>query len=151
MESHYIPDGHTDTAFIKGVPNVFPDTSITYRPMLHEDRMALDAAIIKGDPRQKSQAIIGQICSFVLSWDCVKPDGKTVELVPDEVRRLRNALIERIYDIILGWSGGDVKPNSKIVKSDSEAELEAILKGTPENIVREGNDIKNSSAALPAS
>ncbi len=109
----YVPDdGYTEPGYLTGVRNLYPPCRFSYRPMLTSERMDFIGGNASLKPRQQNQRVAELLAKRITKWDLKKPDGSPVPLVADQVLRLKPALFERLYEVVLGTVAYDDDPDA---------------------------------------
>ena len=138
-------DGYTEKAYIAEFPRIHHAQRIEYRPMVHKQRYIVGHAIgTAKTPGASSDYICERIAEHVKAWDVVDKNGQAVPITLEEVVWLKAELIESMYSIISGRSGGDPDPDETTPeKSAIEAEFESLRTGKTIGQVKEETDLKN--------
>lgn len=135
----WIHDGYTRIAFIAKDPSgLYPDVSITYRPMLVQDQAVIFHEMEKADPRRRQSIAADAIRQRIVTWDLKGIEhGKT-----EDILKIQPRLFNRMFDIIMGYEGGDPNPDEDIELSNTEQSLADALRG-PTVSLREEETVKN--------
>lgn len=105
MSNHFVDDGCTERVYIKGVPGLYDDVRLFHRPMTIDER---DSLLDRVDARRRAgQAVTRVVCEemAVRFRDCSLGD-----MTAERYARLKPALWERLYLLLLGRDGGDPDP-----------------------------------------
>jgi hypothetical protein len=119
-ESAFIEDGYTATAYIAARRNIHSEVRFSFRPCVVEERTKVINAVRKDD--DNADLITGDMLSKkITKWSL--PSGK---LNAKSIMKLKPAIFNRLFDIVItGIDGGDVDPD-KSDKSTKENDLSSI-------------------------
>lgn len=134
MTSPFIDDGCTEQVFIKGIPGLYDDVRLFHRPMTIDERYAFLDRI---EARHKANMPITEIACKEMAKRFV--DTSLGEMTAEKYGRLKPALWERLYLVLLGRDGGDLDP------SNPDADTEVARTMTLEE--KQGRREKNSEQA----
>lgn len=145
METFTIEDGYSQSAYIAAVPNLHPALRFKFRPMLTEDRDTITDALQSKNVAETHKTLVGAMVSRVVSWSATNSKGEPLPVDAVSIRRLRPRLFDRMYYIVTGRESGDTDPEQSdaAYRADSDAALQAAIKGTTMADVREAADEKN--------
>jgi len=144
---NYIPrDGYTEQAYIEAVPRLHDaPLRFSYRPLLPEERAEhLDA--IENMSGVKNQLACSKfIAGRLVSWNLADDNGETLAITPVMVGRLKPALANKLYTIILGVTPSDIDPEWPEDAKAEEAggEYESAKFGAPPGISKLEESVKN--------
>lgn len=101
-ERHLIDDGYTIAGKIDRYPGIYPELRFTYRPVLSErrNRYLRDAQDVEKIVRHRADLI----SEHVVSWDIRDASGNELPKKYDTVRKLQPLLLDRMIEIIMGYS-----------------------------------------------
>ena len=111
MPSPFIPDGYTRETVLPACPE-WDEITLTFRPMAAAD-FAEYLAKSKGlDDAGWQRMICDLIASKIVAWNILGPSGDAVAVSPENVRRLVNPLVLRLWNVIRGEAdNGDAAKN----------------------------------------
>lgn len=142
---NYIEDGETRDGFVAPIPRLHDGARFKFRPTLPRERaIILDA--MRGKTEPDGVDLAGAvIAERVKEWDVMRKAG-AVPLDPAQTVRIHPALLQSIYQIVLGLQPSDPDPKAGVNGDPNEGAraLEAALKGEPAPSSREGQE-KNSA------
>jgi hypothetical protein len=142
---NYIEDGETRDGFVAPIPRLHDGARFKFRPTLSRERaIILDAMGNKSEPDGTDLAG-AVLAERVQKWDVKRKNGDIVPLVPAHTVKIHPALLQSIYQIILGIQPSDPDPQAGPSGDPNEGAraLEAALSGKPGPDTREGQE-KNS-------
>lgn len=147
MTSFIIEDGYTEAGYIKESKGLYPELRFTYRPMLHAERDAIASQIGTKTPEQVSVIFVAAARHRIVSWTATH-GGNTLEIMDENIRRLRPSLFDRLYNIIAGAQASDPDPKASedARQGEADAALEAAITGQSIGVVKEAAAEKNSEA-----
>ena len=137
----FIHDGYSRSAFIAGIPRLYPDVRFTFRPMLSQARAVVSDRIAKSDPSKGETLAATAIVAHVSDWDVTDHEGKTVDVSTANVLRLQPRLMAKLFSIVVGNLPPDEDPGAspKTNADNAEREFAAALAGK----TLEEHDAKN--------
>lgn len=143
-----INDGYTEAGYIRAEEGLHGALSFRYRPMLAEQRDAVDEELIRKKAREGSQLLAAALHKHLVDWDLANAAGTTAPISLENIRRLRPALFDKLYHIVSGRKASDADPSAT---ARDEADyvsrlLESAGSGELAGDVREQADAKNSPA-----
>src|SRR5687768_6885174 len=92
----FIDDGHTEDRFLAAVPGLHPAVRLKVRPATNAERRAYANSLTPRDPKAAQLASAKFVDAHVVDWDL--PRDKT----PENLAKLRPALWNRIFDVVVG-------------------------------------------------
>lgn len=99
----FIPDGHNVIGKIHGVPRLYPDVTITYRPMTRSEVNAQSTKVLAdNDPYAQEKHSAAAIKRHLIDWTLRMPDGNKAPIEEAVLFKLQPRLYERIYATIMG-------------------------------------------------
>lgn len=119
---NYIPDdGYTEPGYIDPQPLLHGALRFSFRPMITEERAKLLAAVenMSGDAYDRMAA--DMMAKKLVEWDLVDAKGEPVPISARIVLRLKPALFNTLYKIMLGFDATDRDPDWQ----DETADLKA--------------------------
>lgn len=145
----YIPDGYTESAYIRAVPRLYNELRFEFRPLLVDQRNIIADAAQKAPPDKADRILAAAVAKRLVSWSLVDSQGNGVPIGEANVLRLKPALFSRVYFIVAGTDASDDDPTWTDAKksAESSAILEAAIEGRPVGDVKEEADLKNSGQA----
>lgn len=135
-------DGYTEPFYVKAIPGVYGSVRGRFRPLTHPERQVVTAKVATLAPVESSHYMLRTVCTFVKEWDIKNEKGAAVPLEPAKVF-LRGALLDRLFNIVCGFDGGDIDPEAGETKEQAIVNLEADLKAAAVGPTREELDLKN--------
>lgn len=138
-----IPDGYTEEGYVAEVPRLHGALRFRFRPMLPEERDAIDYAIKDKSPGQSHAMYRKALATRIQSWSEKDKDGNDVTVAESAIRNLRPALYDKLYNIVAGYRASDVDPNHEKATDEVDHELEAAITGQPVGDVRTEANAKN--------
>jgi hypothetical protein len=141
---NYIPEGYVEKAFLRGVPGLYADFRIEYRPVLPQNRTVIVRAVGRLPDDQQDPAAAKAVAKQLVSWDLANI-GKPVSITVENVLRLRPALFQRLFNVVLGMEAPDIDPQAPVVEVAAQATdlLEAAINGRLTADVRDEAAVKN--------
>jgi hypothetical protein len=148
---NYIPDGYTESGYIKAATGLYGEFRFKYRPMLQEEKDAILEAVEKKGAIAKTLLLAQSLQARITEWDLTdnrSATPKPVLIQVDNVRRLRPALFNRLFWIVAGIEASDPDPKAAPaeVNKDAEDHLQAAIEGRSIGAVKSEGDQKNSVA-----
>ncbi|HUT13889.1 MAG TPA: hypothetical protein VMY42_25595 [Thermoguttaceae bacterium] len=144
---NYVPgDGYTEPGFIQGIPGLHDvDLRFSYRPMLVEERARVLAAMEKMKPDMAEIRAAEEIALRLATWDMTDARGEPVGINAHIVRRIKPAMFNRLWGIVLGTEPSDIDPQwGEDTKTEVAGEqFEAAVGPEPVGDVRARTDEKN--------
>lgn len=139
-----IHDGYTEPGYLAERKGLHPAVKFSFRPMLHEERTAVNNLIIAGGVKGP-RAMVSAIQKHVTEWDVKGKDGKPAEITLENIARLRPNQVEGLYNIVSGWSPSDPDPAATPQEAGEQADVSmaAWLAGESEAAAKERADAKN--------
>lgn len=107
---NYIPDGYTEKGYIEPSDGKHDALAFTYRPMLPEERDAVEEVLAIRPAREGSQVVAAAVAHALFEWDLRDVNGCPVPVGLDLVRRLRPTLLDKLYAVVSGREAGDPPP-----------------------------------------
>ena len=143
-----INDGYTEAGYIRGEEGLHGPLSFRYRPMLAEQRDAVDEELIRKKAREGNQLLAAALHKHLVDWDLTDAGGQAAPISLENIRRLRPALFDKLYHIVSGRKSSDADPQATARdESDYVSRLlETAGAGQSPGEVREQADAKNSRA-----
>lgn len=142
---NFIPDGYTESAFVRAIPNIHGDFRFEYRPMLVEERTPLLAASNSMKPDAYDRKCAAELAKKLVSWDLADEKGNAVPISAANILRLKPKLWGRVFAIVAGLDAHDGDPGLSVEKKgpDDDDQYESALSGKPVGDVRQEGDAKN--------
>ena len=142
----YIPDGYTESAYIKGEERIHGEFRFEYRPMLVEERSLLYSDPVErlpDDAKLKKRA--AAVASRIQSWSLRDGKGQPVAVNVETFLRLRAPLFWRVLNVVMGVDAGDLDPEAEAADALAaiDARLDAVVAGRTVAELREVADAKN--------
>ena len=146
--SAYINDGYVQSAYLQGIPRLFPDVRFDYRQALTQARSVIKRQmdLAENDPRKLETIGAEAIKSHVIKWDITKWDEAKKEDVAvtievSEILHLQPILMRAIFRIIMGELAPDEDPKLTAAERDITAaeDYQRALRGEPAEVA----DAKN--------
>jgi hypothetical protein len=107
---NYIPDGYTQRGYIEASAGLHYALAFAFRPMLPEERDAVEEVLALRPAREGSQVTAAAVAHALLEWDLCDANGCPVPVGIEYVRRLRPALLDKLYSVVSGREAGDPPP-----------------------------------------
>jgi hypothetical protein len=108
---NYIPDGYTERGHIDAAEGLHGPLSFSFRPMLPEERDAVDEVLATRPAREGAQLVAAAVTHALVEWDLRDEHGCPVAVGLDYVRRLRPALLDKLFAVICGRTPSDTPPD----------------------------------------
>lgn len=142
MHGNYIEDGETRAGYVAEIPRLHEGARFAFRPCLSRERAVILAHMQKQTEPDGVDFAGAVIAQRVQTWDLKRKNGELVPLTPEHTVRIHPALLQSIYQIILGLQASDPDPNAAQDgdPNDGARELAAALKGEPSPKSREGQE-----------
>lgn len=141
---NYIADGYTCDAYIAENGRLHSSVKFSYRPLRYEERSIVTDGITNKTPRESARLVFATVARQVTAWDITADDGKDVEITPDNVSKLQPMLIDRIYNIVAGYSSGDIEKNdAAAMNSAADNDLQSLFEGRVPGDMQTESDLKN--------
>ena len=142
--SNTIPDdGYTERAYIAPTLSHGP-VRFEYRPATHGERYKIQTQVRGRSGYEQSALMCVKLAPKIVAWDIVDSSGVALAINPSTLSRVKPAIVERLYEIVMGYSGSDLDPESDVGRDDSDLADEAATKALLLGEVREERDEKNS-------
>ena len=107
----FILDGYEKSASIPAVPGLHPALRVRYRPALFDERLDhLSARDVDG--REGTERIARMVVRHLESWDA-KVKGEVAPRTAEMVRKLQPALLERLLNLVLGYTPAEEAADAK--------------------------------------
>ncbi len=100
-DSLFIEDGYSATKVIEGVPGLYPELRVTYRPALSRERTAYRAKLAGADVETVERHEIDLIVRHKVSVNGTEMKEK------EKLAKLRPAIRAHLLDLILGYTPAD--------------------------------------------
>ncbi|MFN9110311.1 MAG: hypothetical protein ACK5XN_09605 [Bacteroidota bacterium] len=116
-KSNFIRDGVSQDGFIAEVDGLHGSISFKYRPMLGQHAELYADAIEKAvtaDPEKGYLKMVDVVAEYLQEWD------QPAELNKENVRRLKQRLMIRIYRIIRGDNKSDDRPGLDLASTGDQ-------------------------------
>jgi len=144
----YIPDGHTDHGFVKGIPGKYPSVTFRYRPMQPKPRQRLLSQLgnlLKSGAVDRIMDVYASLIKrHIIEWDLKKNAREIVPRENDEILRLQPDLFDLFTEIILGREACDPPPADMMdPNNEGTHDPDAILDSCEEGETLEENLVKN--------
>lgn len=107
---NYIPDGYTQRGYIEASEGKHNSLTFAYRPMLSEDRDAVEEVLAIRPAREGSQTVSAAVTHALIEWDLRDENGCPVAVGLEYVRRLRPVLLDKLYAVVSGREASDAPP-----------------------------------------
>jgi hypothetical protein len=104
---NYLPEDHSERGYIAAAERLHGSLSFVFQPLLAEQRDAVDEARRFRSAREGSDMVATAITKALREWDLRDEHGCPVAVGLGSVRRLRPALLDKLYAVIAGWSASD--------------------------------------------
>lgn len=129
----YIPDGHTITAWVNEMLNLYPRVQFTYRPMTTSEVAEYVDAVGQMKEKEAQQLIAAHLASRISKWDVQDAKGQPAPLSEAVTVALNPRLSQRLWGIVSGREGPDgiVGQGKTDAKASFNAALEAARSGKP--------------------
>ena len=123
----FIDDGYTQEGYIASVEGVHGSLSFTYRPLIVEQRDAIDDVTIRQGGAKGSRACAAALAQQVSKWDLCKGNAEPVQIESANLTKVRPALFDKLYAIVAGRRPSDPRPTS--TKSEDKDYITTLLNG----------------------
>lgn len=101
--SALVGDGYEITGRIRGVPRLYPSTTITYRPMTRTEINAQSKSIIDSTDEVLQEKLASQaVAKHLKVWNLTDRSGATLPINEKTLLNLQARLFQRLYAIIMG-------------------------------------------------
>lgn len=107
---NYIPDGYTQRGYIEASEGKHGPLAFTFRPMLPEERDAVEEVLAIRPAREGSQVAAAAVAHALFEWDLRDENGCPLPVGLDCVRRLRPSLFDKLYAVVSGREPSDPPP-----------------------------------------
>lgn len=141
MVDFFITDGQDERGYIAESPRLHPALGFTFRPILVEERDTIERARGAKSGVADAHAVIRRaMAKHVKTWDAPAP------ITDEHLRKLRPALFDKLWAILAGDRGSDLRPgeSDKAVADQLDVELEALGLGASPADVKLASELKNS-------
>lgn len=116
---HYIDDGQSLPFFIRGVKGIFPDLRGERRPTLTRERNAAERdASLKSTAADKLAVFFKLAKRKLVAWDATNQKGEALPINDDSLEHLPPALWDKLLDILMGFSAGDLPEDATPAQRD---------------------------------
>ncbi len=138
---------YTQDGFIAASPGLHGELQFTYRPFLMEDRARYMVQVEKLPLAQQYGKAAAELGKRLASWSLENPDGTPLKITTDNVRRVKPALLDRLWLIVLGIEASDIDPQWDTEQTEEHVEAieEAAAAPAPIGDVLEEKAAKNSN------
>lgn len=109
--SALIRDGFTQPGYIAEQQGLHGELRFAYRPMLPETLDNIEAHRRTKKGSDDTKVVIAAVAERLVSWNSCGSDGVADDITVENVRKLRWALLFRVYNIIAGSEPSDLDPN----------------------------------------
>lgn len=116
---NYIPDGYTQHGYLEASDGKHDALAFAFRPMLPEERDAVEETLATRPARQGSQMVAAAVTHALVEWDLRDENGCPVAVGLDYVRRLRPVLLDKLYAVISGREASD-PPTRQAVSEEKD-------------------------------
>lgn len=139
-----IPAGSVASRYIAESPRTYDACRISVQLLTHEERyQASDKIGACKSPLQASRLIRDLIARRLKSWDLTGDDGEVLPITPEVIAVIQPRMVERLYNIIMGFEAGDEDPADAVTQEDSDANVDAIFGEKTKAQALAENDAKN--------
>lgn len=138
-----IPDGYTEEGYIAEDVRLHGELRFSYRPMLAEDRDAIEKVARAGSAVQAHALYRKAVASRVTNWSEQDAHGVPVPINDANLKRMRPLLFDRLYNVVSGFRASDADPTRELTPEEIDHELEAAITGQPVGDVRAEANAKN--------
>ena len=107
---NYIPDGYTERGYIEASEGKVDALAFAFRPLLPEERDAVEEVLAIRPAREGSLVVAAAVAHALFEWDLRDANGCPVAVGLDFVRRLRPALLDKLYTVVSGREASDPPP-----------------------------------------
>lgn len=142
----FIPDGYTESAYIKGEDRIHGELRFTYRPMLVEERALLYSDAVERLPEDaKLKKRAAAVAARIHSWSLVDAKGQAVPVKVEAYLRLKAPLFWRVLNVVMGVDAGDLDPEAETADAlaSIDQRIQAAIEGRSASELRESADAKN--------
>ncbi len=142
----FIPDGYTESAYIKGEDRVHGEFRFTYRPMLVEERALLYSDAVERLPEDaKLKKRAAAVVARIQSWSLRDAKEQTVPVRLETYLRFKAPLFWRVLNIVVGADAGDLDPEAETAETLAaiDQRIQAAIEGRSVAELRETADAKN--------
>lgn len=109
----FIPDGYTEQAYIAGRPRLHPPLRFSFRPPTATARAQNIDRINKTTDAGRSEQIAAEaVATHLVEWDLRDAEGNVVTINTANILRLRAALNQRLYRVVIVGDAWDEDPDS---------------------------------------
>lgn len=116
----FIPDGYTETAFIRELPGVHEEIRFEFRPTPPRVVRSMMNTFYDKPADTQSDIIEGTLAKSIVSWDLKAPGGEdTLTVSIENFRKIKKELLDRFFMIVNGYDGGDLDPNLRHEQDDN--------------------------------
>lgn len=146
----YIPDGYTESGYIRAERGIHPALRFTFRPMLGADKtVIMDLVLDPKKKRDQDRIMAAALKERLVDWDLHDAAGKSVPISTDVIGRLKPRLFTKLFMVVSGSEAGDHDPDQDEDAREASDEdfFEAAIAGHGIGHYREERDEKNSVAA----
>jgi hypothetical protein len=124
-----IRDGYNETVFLKGRERIHEEITFDFRPMMPGVVRELTNGFSSKPPRVQSSIMFEALSQHVVKWSLTEANGNPVTLSIENIQRLKNLLLDRMFDVITGYDGGDDPATATTAEEfDAKAFLSEIQK-----------------------
>lgn len=126
---HVPNDGYTETAFLLEVPRLYPEVHLAFRPLPSEKRTLIRYQIEKKKDTERPGLWNSVVAKQLVSWNLQDEKGDPLPISDKVIARLKPALYERIYGVIMGVDNGDEDPHGGKKSEGAELSVAELLEG----------------------
>ena len=106
---NYIDDGYQEDGFLAAEKGLHGDVSFSYRPLLPEQRDAIDEVTMKQGAAKGARAIAAALAKQVVTWSITDAKGEPVPISPARVGKIRPRLFDKLWAVVAGRMPSDVR------------------------------------------
>lgn len=123
MGHAYSPPGYVRKAYIAEKPGCYPAVRFRYRRMSAFEGMILIGECENITTKERIALEFTAIAGHLIDWDVTGPDGEAIPVTRENLERLDNYyLYIKILNIVKGWEGGDVDPETGVADPSGAAD-----------------------------
>lgn len=120
MAVGFIDDGYSESGFIAEEPGLYPAVTFTFRPMLPTEYGQFLGRLANDNEEKARHEMARWISTKLVEWDLRDSRGNTVEITPQNVVRIKEPLLVRLWRIVSCRDASD-SPGSKRPDMESDS------------------------------
>ena len=121
MQTGYIADGYTVSAYLAEAPKLYPALRFKFRPCTSEEVNGFIESLAGKGAREEARAVAKFLATKIASWDVQDAAGKEILVSEAALSRLHVSLSRRLYRVVIGTEAWDDDPQAPTDQADRQA------------------------------